>query len=85
MNDMKKPMANEYAAAQAEYDRQGMMAMRKAKADAAAMGCGHSSGKLSNEAYAHMEHEASESPAYERMEEEGVKLLKRMKGSKGSY
>jgi len=84
MNDMKKPMPNAYAAAQAEYDKQGNMAMRKAKADAAAMGCGHS-GKLSDAAYAHREHEASESPAYERMEERGVKLLKAMKGAKGGY
>lgn len=87
MNDMKKPMPNEYAAAQAEYDKQGMMAMRKAKADAAAMGCGHS-GKMSDEKYMHMQHEASESPKYEAMEEAGVKMLKSMKsmkGMKGSY
>lgn len=84
MNNMKTPMPNAYAAAQAEYDKQGMMAMRKAKADAAAMGCGHS-GAMSDAAYMHSAHEASESPAYERMEEAGVKLLKSMKGSKGSY
>lgn len=85
MNDMKKPMANPYAAAQSEYDKQGMMAMRKAKADAAAMGCGHS-GAMSDKAYMHSAHEASESPKYEALEEKGAKMLMRMKGNnKGSY
>ena len=85
MDNMKTPMPNPYAAAQAEYDKQGMMAMRKAKADAAAMGCGHS-GAMSDAAYMHAAHEASESPKYEALEEKGAKMLMRMKGnSKSSY
>lgn len=84
MNDMKKPMPNEYAAAQAEYDKQGMMAERKAKADAAAMGCGHN-GKLSDAAYMHAAHEASESPKYEAMEERAVKMMRSKMKPGGSY
>jgi hypothetical protein len=41
--------------------------------------CGHTKmGKMSDKAYMHMQHEAAESPKYERMEEEGAKLLGRM-------
>lgn len=70
-------MKDSMHSAQCEYDKQGMMCQKKAKMDAKAM--------MSDMAYAHREHEASESPAYERMEERGVKLLKAMKGAKGGY
>lgn len=73
MHNSKDPMY----AAQCEYDKQGMMAEKKAKMDAKAM--------MTDSAFMHAMHEASESPAYERMEHEGVNLLKKMKGPKGGY
>lgn len=38
---------------------------------------------MSDMDYSHCQHEMSESPKYEKMEERGVKLLKAMKGPKG--
>ena len=40
-------------------------------------------GKMSDMKYSHMQHEASESPAYERKEEMAVKMMGKMKGKKG--
>ena len=41
--------------------------------------CGHSKpGKMSEKGYMHMQHEAAESPAYEKLETEGAGLLSRM-------
>jgi hypothetical protein len=41
--------------------------------------CGHTKmGKMSEKAYMHAQHEAAESPAYEKLETEGAGLLSRM-------
>ena len=64
-------------AAQCEYDKQGMACEKKAKMDAKAM--------MSDSRFMHAMHEASESPKYEAMEHEGVKMLKAMRGPKGGY
>ena len=46
--------------------------------------CGHSKqGKMSDRAAMHAAHEAAESPAYERLEEEGARLLSRMGAKTG--
>ena len=46
--------------------------------------CGHSKpGKMSDKAAMHAAHEAAESPAYERLEEEGARLLSRMGAKTG--
>ena len=46
--------------------------------------CAHTkSGKMSDRAAMQMAHEAAESPAYERLEEEGARLLSRMGAKTG--